>query len=160
MKFLRSGEFIDAKTSRKLKGVGDNEQLLVVGFGFTDPKSIAIFHEMISKYDGKKKAIGRPKEVSNQLRLRDVGGALSLISLDPKNISATEILSDINVSVPMGFCYRSEDAKFYVGSHESIIVIKNGKVINELYNNLLAISIRSGDLHEVFMWYAQQRTPL
>lgn len=143
MRLLNTKEFIDAKTSQALKNIKDNEQLLVVGFSFTDPKSITIFHEMVSRYDGKKKAIGRPKEVSNQLRLRDVGGAISLISLDPKNVSATALLSDIDVSVPMGLCYRPKDEKFYVGSHESIIVIKNGKVIGELHNNLFS------DIHTV-----------
>lgn len=122
------------KSSRYLDQLPDNYEMLLVSFFITNPITLAKLEAQWSKRDaGHKKYLGRRKQHTDALSSKDFGGTVSLI--DPINLKQGFII-EIPCHVATGMYYRKSDRVLYVGSNKWIRLIKGGRIIRALGNNL------------------------
>lgn len=120
-----------------LEYINDDRKLVLMGYGFSDKYSILKIKEYWKRNRDAKASLGRTLEDTQCVSQNDVGGVLLLI--DPNLEGSSPImLSEMDITTPMGLCFFSKEVGLLVGSSNTILRIKGGKIVEELRNNLFS----------------------
>lgn len=121
----------------ELVNIDDNDELLLVAFGITNPLSISLMQKDWLTSDLPNKALGRDDKSTKKIRPKDFGGCITLIKIDRLTKIPT-ILAEIDILMPMGLCFCDKTSELLVGSAFGILTVKGGNTIRNLKHNLFS----------------------
>ncbi len=125
--------------SKEISKLKDDEELLLVAFGITNPLSIADMTKDWGTNDTAIKAVGRGVTSSSKIRPMDYGGCLTLLKIvhQDKEVYG-KVLAEIDLVMPMGLCFDDKNDQLLVGSAFGIFTIKDGCIKTILHHKLFS----------------------
>jgi hypothetical protein len=124
-----------------IKKLPSNYELMLISFFITNPQALIKLKKQWDKRDAEHKNYkGRTKKDYKAVSSETFGGSIALI--DPNNLKLG-FISEISCPVATGMYYDNKNKKLFVGSNKWVKVIKGGKIITSLGNNLF------NDIHSI-----------
>lgn len=97
MSFLELRDLQKKFVSNELSALKQDEELLLVAYGITNPLSIAQMQVDWETSNSKTKAVGRDGQSTKKIRPIDFGGALTLIKINCDNSSDIKVLAELDI---------------------------------------------------------------